>query len=52
MLGVLLADVSTRYSSNPQGKSEVRCENHGNYIGVAPELACACGLGLVQRSKY
>ena len=39
MLGVQLANVSTRCSSHPQGKSEVRCENDGNFlIGVAPEL--------------
>ena len=30
MLGVQLADVSTRCSSHPQGKSEARCENDGN----------------------
>ena len=30
MLGVQLADVLTRCSSHPQGKSEVRCENDGN----------------------
>ena len=30
MLGVQLADVLTRYSSHPQGKSETRCENDGN----------------------
>ena len=29
MLGVQLADVSTRCSSHPQGKSEARCENAG-----------------------
>ena len=39
MLGVQLADVSTRCSSHPQGKSEARCEIDGNFIGVAPELA-------------
>ena len=49
MLGVQLADVSTRCSSHPQGKSEARCEIDGNFfyflffIGVAPELARACG---------
>ena len=30
MLGVQLADVSTRCSSHPQGKSEARCEIDGN----------------------
>ena len=30
MLGVQLADLSTRCSSHPQGKSEARCENDGN----------------------
>ena len=50
MLGVQLADVSTRFSSHPQGKSEVRCEIDGNFIGVAPELARACDP--VQRSKH
>ena len=30
MLGVQVADVSTRCSSHPQGKSEARCENDGN----------------------
>ena len=53
MLGVQLADVSTRCSSHPQGKSEARCEIDGNFfffIGVAPELARACGP--VQRSKH
>ena len=30
MLGVQLADISTRCSSHPQGKSEARCENDGN----------------------
>ena len=30
MLGVQFADVSTRCSSHPQGKSETRCENDGN----------------------
>ena len=34
MLGVQLADVSTRCSSHPQGKSEARCENDGNFIGL------------------
>ena len=29
MFGVQLADVSTRYSSHPQGISEARCENAG-----------------------
>ena len=29
MFGVQLADISTRCSSHPQGKSEVRCENAG-----------------------
>ena len=29
MLGVQLADVSTRCSNHPQGKSETRCENDG-----------------------
>ena len=27
MIGVQLADVSTRYSSHPQGKGEARCKN-------------------------
>ena len=31
MLGVQLADVSTRCSSHPQGKSEARCEIDGNF---------------------
>ena len=39
MFGVQLADVSTRCSSHPPGKSEARCKNDGNFIGVAPELA-------------
>ena len=52
MLGVQLANVSTRCSSHPQGKSEARCENYGNFIGAAPELACACGPGPVQRLKH
>ena len=30
MLGVQLADVSTRCSSHPQDKSEARCEIDGN----------------------
>ena len=30
MLGVQLADVLTRCSSHPQGKSETKCENDGN----------------------
>ena len=30
MLGVQVADVSTRCSSHPRGKSEARCENDGN----------------------
>ena len=50
MLGVQLADVSTRCSSHPLGKSETRCENDGNFIRVAPELARACGP--VQKSKH
>ena len=49
MLGVQLANISTRCCSHPQGKSEVRCKKNGNFIGVAPELACACTLGSVQR---
>ena len=40
---VKLADVSTRCSSHPQGKSEARCENAGVLIDVAPALACPCG---------
>ena len=36
MLGVQLADVSTRCSSHSQGKSEARCKQ---FIGVA---VCAC----------
>ena len=35
MLGVQLADVLTRCSSHPKGKSEARCRNDGNFIGVA-----------------
>ena len=49
MLGVQLAN---RCSSHCQGKSEARCESAWQFIGVAPELAHACGLGLVQRSKH
>ena len=49
MFGVQLADVSTRCSSHPQGKSEARCENAGEFIGVALALACPCGS--VQRLK-
>ena len=30
MFGVQLADVLTRCSSHPQGKSEAMCENDGN----------------------
>ena len=30
MFDVQLADVSTRCSSHPQGKSEARCENDGD----------------------
>ena len=41
---VKLADVSTRCSSHPQGKSEARCEIDGSFIGVAPALAYPCGL--------
>ena len=40
---VKLADVSTRCSSHPQGKSEVRCEKGGALIGVATALARPCG---------
>ena len=50
MLSVQLADVSTRCSSHPQGKSEAGCKNDGNFIGVAPELAHTCSP--VQRSKH
>ena len=34
-----LADVSTRCSIHPQGKSEARCEKGGALIGVATALA-------------
>ena len=30
MLSVQLADISTRCSSHPLGKSEARCKNDGN----------------------
>ena len=40
---VKLADVSTRCSSHPQGKSEARCEKGGALIGVATALARPCG---------
>ena len=43
ILGVQLADVLTRCSSYPQGKSEVRCKNDGNFY--------RCG-SPVQRSKH
>ena len=37
MLGVQLADVSTRCSSHPQGKSEARCEIDGRpHLPVSP----------------
>ena len=39
-----------RCSSHPQGKSEVRCEIDGNFIGVAPVLVCPCGLATEQLS--
>ena len=39
MFGVQLADVSTRCSSHPQGKSEVRCENDGNFNLVGYGIA-------------
>ena len=47
---VKLADVSTRCSSHPHGKSEVRCEKGGALIGVATALACPCGW--VQRVEH
>ena len=50
MLDAHFADVSTRYSSHPQDKSEARCENDGNFIGMAPEFARTCGP--VQRCKH
>ena len=40
---VKLADVSTRCSSHPQGKSEARCEKAGALIGMATALAHPCG---------
>ncbi len=39
---VKLANVSTRCSSHPQGKSEVRCEKAGVFIGVAHTLTHSC----------
>ena len=38
MLGVQLADVSTRCSSHPQGKSEARCE----MMAIYRRGSCAC----------
>ena len=35
---VKLVDISTRCSSHLQGKSEVRCENAGVIIGIAPAV--------------
>ena len=49
MLSIQLADVSSRCSSHPRGKSEARCNNDGNFMGVAPGLA---GPGPVQRSVH
>ena len=43
---VKLADVSTRCSSRPKGKSEARCEKGGALIGVASALARPCGICL------
>ena len=36
-------------TSHPQGRNEVRCEINEEFIGVAPALACPCGL--VRRLK-
>ena len=42
MLGVQLADVSTRCSSHPQGKSEARYENDGNLFSLNDLKIEAC----------
>ena len=49
MFGVQLADVLTRCSSHPQGKSEARYEKCWCSIGVAAVLVRPCSL--VQRSN-
>ena len=39
MIGIQLADVSTRCSSHPQGKGEARCQNLEAFIGAKPVYA-------------